>query len=214
MRIVFGMQLDGTIWSNEKASIGEVRTGPMGLLSILETRLGIGMQSVHPVHRIDEYMKRLQLIDRESGWFHESFTIDPWSTARQLLEWRDELVEAGWNGQAIPSGSPRLNALAELECSDAPLIGGRSDRLQTVITSLKRGRPAHIGSIILIEPTSILPPVWRHVIELLQSQGTDITCLSIPVRKPQGTNLSQIQAVIGGMTCRVLYLQMMIRLSF
>jgi hypothetical protein len=33
MRIVFGMQLDGTIWSNENASIGEVRTGPMGLLT-------------------------------------------------------------------------------------------------------------------------------------------------------------------------------------
>ena len=127
MRIVFGMQLDGTIWSNENASIGEVRTGPMGFLSILETRLGIGMQSVHPVYRIDEYMKRLQLIDRESIWFHESFAIDPWSTARQLLEWRDELVEAGWDGQAIPSGSLRLDALAELECADVPLSGGRSD---------------------------------------------------------------------------------------
>lgn len=198
MRIVFGMQLDGTIWSNENASIGEVRTGPMGLLSILETRLGIGMQSVHPVYRIDEYMKRLQLIDRESIWFHESFAIDPWSTARQLLEWRDELVEAGWDGQAIPSGSLRLDALTELECADVPLSGGRSDQLRRVTACLKCGIPAHIESIILAEPSSMLAPAWRHVFELLQSQGTNITCLSMPDRRTQGGNLSRIQAVIGG----------------
>jgi len=198
MRIVFGMHLDGVIWSNKEASIGEVMTGPMGLLRILETRLGIGMRSVHPVYRIDEYMKRLQLIDRESIWLHESFAIDPWSTARQLLEWRDELVEAGWYGQAIPSGSLRLDALAELECVDVPLSGGRSDQLRRVTACLKCGIPVHIESIILTEPSSMLPLAWRHVFELLQSQGTNITCLSMPDRKPQGDNLSLIQAVIGG----------------
>lgn len=198
MRIVFGMQLDGAIWSNEKASMGEVRTGPMGLLSILETRLGIGMKSVHPANRIDEYMKRLQLIDRESIWFHESFAIDPWSTARQLLEWRDELVEAGWDGQAIPSGSSRLDALVELECSGVPLSGDRSDQLRRATKCLQCGIPAHIESIMLTEPLFMLPPAWRHIFELLQSQGTNIACLSMPDRKQYGSNLSRIQAVIGG----------------
>ena len=42
MRIVFGMQLDGSVWSDEDSSIGVVKTGPLGLLSILETRLGTG----------------------------------------------------------------------------------------------------------------------------------------------------------------------------
>lgn len=198
MRIVFGMQLDGAIWSNKKASIGEIRTGPMGLLSILETRLGTGMQSVHPVHRIDEYMKRLQMIDRESMWFHESFAIDPWSTARKLLELRDELAEAGWDRQAIPSGSPRLDALAAAECVDSPLSDGRSDRLRRVIAFLKSGMPVNIDSIKLIEPASILPPAWRRLFELLQSQGTNISQLSMPNRKPHDSNLSRIQDVLGG----------------
>jgi hypothetical protein len=141
-------------------------------------------------------MKRLQLIDRESIWFHESFAIDPWSTARQLLEWRDELVEAGWDGQAIPSGSLRLDALVELECADVPLSGGRSDQLRRVTACLKCGIPAHIESIILAEPSSMLAPAWRHVFELLQSQGTNITCLSMPDRETARRNLSRIQAVL------------------
>ena len=41
-------------------------------------------------------------------------------------------MEAGWDGQAIPSGSLRLDALVELECADVPLSGGRSDQLRRV----------------------------------------------------------------------------------
>jgi len=102
------MYLDGVPWSNKFASIGEVRTGPLGFLSILETRLGLTGISVHPVHRIDEYMKRMQHIDCDSAWFHDSFAVDPWSTARQMLLWRDELIEAGWQGGMNTVGSSRL----------------------------------------------------------------------------------------------------------
>ena len=170
MRIVFGMQLDGSVWSDEDSSIGVVKTGPLGLLSILETRLGTGRELEHPVHRIDQYMKRLQLIDRESIWFHKSFSIDQWSTARQLLEWRDELVEAGWDGCAISSDSPRLAALVELESVESTLSYGQSDRLRSVIKSLKSNMPAHIESIILTEPLIMLPLIWQSVLELLKSQ--------------------------------------------
>lgn len=198
MRIVFGMQLDGSVWSDEDSSIGVVKTGPLGLLSILETRLGTGRELEHPVHRIDQYMKRLQLIDRESIWFHKSFSIDQWSTARQLLEWRDELVEAGWDGCAISSDSPRLAALVELESVESTLSYGQSDRLRSVIKSLKSNMPAHIESIILTEPLIMLPLIWQSVLELLKSQGTTISYLSIPVSKPQTSNLSYIKSEING----------------
>ena len=198
MRIVFGMQLDGSVWSDEESSVGVVKTGPLGLLRILETRLGTGRELEHPVHRIDQYMQRLQLIDRESIWFHKSFAIDQWSTARQLLEWRDELIEAGWDGCAISTSSPRLGALAELESVESPLSYGQSDRLQSVIKSLKSDIPAHIESIILTEPLTMLPLIWQSVIELLESQGTNISYLSIPASNPQASNLSYIKSEING----------------
>ena len=105
------MHLDGAAWSSQSASIGEVRTGPQGLISILETGLGLSGPSVHPVHRIDEYMKRLDKSDHELAWFHKSYSADPWSTSRQMLVWRDELVEAGWHGKMKTTNSLRLNAL-------------------------------------------------------------------------------------------------------
>ena len=41
MKVLFGTNLDGVIWSTKEAALGEVRIGPGGLLGLLETRLGI-----------------------------------------------------------------------------------------------------------------------------------------------------------------------------
>ena len=198
MKILFGMHLDGAAWSSQSASIGEVRTGPQGLLSILETGLGLSGPSVHPVHRIDEYMKRLEKIDHESAWFHKSFSADPWSTARQLLEWRDELVEAGWHGKMKTTGSPRLNALTQIENVDIPLSIGRADRLRKVISFLEQNTSVRIASILLTESMETLPPVWQHLLALLQKQGTSVNERKGPVRRVATSALACTQAVFQG----------------
>jgi len=192
------MHLDGVDWSSQTASLGEVRTGPQGLLSILETRLGISKQPLHPVHRIDEYMKRLQKIDHESVWFHGSFSVDPWSTTRQLLEWRDELIEAGWQGKTLKNNSSRLNALADLEHVNIPLSAGRSDRLREVIECLRQNMRVFIASIQLMEPLTMLPPVWQQILNQLQNQGTIIHSRQETNEKEPGSNLFEIQAILQG----------------
>jgi ATP-dependent helicase/nuclease subunit B len=202
MKILFGMHLDGAAWSSQSASIGEVITGPLGLLSILETGLGLSGPSVHPVHRIDEYMKRLEKIDHELAWFHKSFSADPWSTARQLLEWRDELVESGWHGKMNTTGSPRLNALTQIENVDIPLSKGRSDRLREVISLLEQNNPVRIASILLTEPMKTLPPVWQRVLALLQKHGTSIDAGQESVRTAPTSNLVCTQAVFQGNAVR------------
>lgn len=200
MKILFGMHLDGAVWSNQSASVGEVRTGPLGLLSILETRLGVSRLSPHPVRRIDEYMKRMKELDKESVWFHKSFSVDPWSTARQLLDWRDELVEAGWHGKLLTTGSARLEALLALENVEIPLTAGRSDRLREVIEHLIQNIPAHIDFVELMEPLNMLPPVWQYLMNLLQSQGTSIQTKQEPEKIKPTTNLSRIQSLMRGET--------------
>jgi len=47
MKIKFGLYLDGTTWSYEQASLGEVQSGPAGLLSNLETLTGLSGPVVH-----------------------------------------------------------------------------------------------------------------------------------------------------------------------
>lgn len=198
MKILFGTYLDGAAWSRQSASIGEIRTGPLGLLTILETFLGLSGLPVHPVHRIDEYMKRLNHIDNESAWFHKSIEIDPWSTARQLLQWRDELVEAGWQGKMQKTGSQRLNALNDLENVNIPLSKGRSDRLREVIRHLEQNPTVPIAWVQLIEPMEMLPPVWQYLLKLLHNQGTSIHIRQeLPDKEPV-SNLACTQAVLRG----------------
>jgi len=198
MKILFGMHLDGAAWSRQSASIGEVRTGPMGLLAILETRLGLSGLPIHPVKRIDEYMKRIAQIDHESAWFHKSFSVDPWSTARQLLEWRDELIEGGWQGKIKTTASSRLNALADLENVCIPLSAGRSDRLREVIRRLEHSFNVHIDSIELIEPIKVMPPVWQRLLEQLQKQGTSIYMREKPAPREKTDNLACTQSFLHG----------------
>ena len=198
MRILFGMYLDGVPWSNKLASMGEIRTGPLGLLSILETRLGLSGLSVHPVNRIDEYMNRMKHIDCDSGWFHNSFAVDPWSTARQMLLWRDELIEAGWQGDMNIVGSSRLQAINDLENIDMPISPGRSERLQEVIRQLRQGKIIGIATIQLVESLDLLPPVWRNLMELLEGQGISIEQLQKPTGSKHAGNLAAVQNFLLG----------------
>lgn len=193
MRVEFGMYLDGAVWSRKAAVIGEVRTGPMGLLGILETKLGISKPERHPVYRIDEYMKRLKANDGKKAWFHQSFAVDQWSTSRQMLKWRDELVEVGWRGGSLEKASPRLKALSDLEKLDIPLSDGRSDRLRKVIDCLERNKLADISAVYLMEPLDKLPPVWQKIISLLKNQDTQIDNYKEISSEKKETNLSSIQ---------------------
>ncbi len=195
MKIFFGTHLDGVGWSSKSSAIGEVRTGPLGLLSILESRLCVSKPQVHPVHRINEYMNRMKSQDNGLTWYSKSFAVDPWSTARQFLEWRDELVEAGWQDKMPLKGSPRLEAIAAIENSDLPLSQGRSDRLGDVIRLLQKNEPIDISSIQLVEPLDMLPPSWQKIMKLLEAKGTVITYPEEANSIVTGSNLSHIKAI-------------------
>lgn len=199
MLITFGMDLDGSPWSQESASLGSVQLGPAGLLSLLETRLGLGGPPIHPARRIDQYLVRLEASDGPGEWFHGSLKADPWSTARQLLAWRDELVEAGWDGTAGSEASPRLAGLARAEERvGLPLAPGRADRLQEVLEHLGRGRTPGIGKIRLLDPVSLLPPTWGKLLRQLRGLGAEIE--TAPPPDPgtgPSTHLARIRSRLG-----------------
>jgi len=199
MQILFGTNLDGVIWSTKDAALGEVRIGPGGLLGLLETRLGITKPSIHPVHRIDEYMNRIEELCDDTAWYAASYSVDAWSTARQLLKWRDELVEAGWQANQELNNSPRLAALTKLENAKTPLSKGTSDRIREVITCLKSGITVGIDSVTLVEPLELLPPTWQQILELLRAQSSQLSQWQpSPVPQSPATNLTKIQTILKG----------------
>ena len=101
MRIVFDPEFDHGSWPGPlrggKASAGEDWVGPSAFLEMLETALGIG----GPSFTMQERAARLvPAVSRMEGFWARSAEVDPFATARRLLQWRDTLVMGGWAGTA------------------------------------------------------------------------------------------------------------------
>lgn len=168
MHITFGMNMDGAAWSGEAASLGEICCGPVGMLSLLESRLGLdGVKATLP-ERISDYQLRIASVN--PMWCAKSFELDSWNTSRQLLAWRDELFMAGWDGKA--GSSERLGALAAIESCQLPLGAGEPDRLKTVLNALDGIRLP--GTLELATSRGHLPFLWKEVVEKLEKAGMEI----------------------------------------
>ncbi|MGO2943467.1 MAG: PD-(D/E)XK nuclease family protein [Brevibacterium aurantiacum] len=187
MRIVFGWNLDRAPWSTDTTGTTVV-TGPLGLLGILQTRLGTTRPSVDRPIRIAQYRSLLARADHP--WYRRSFANDPWNTAHHLLELRDDAIEAGWNptddGRDY-SAQPRLDALATAEKlvvlgpphdQTASLAPGRADDLREVLDLLRlhgADWPLGITSIELRDKRDDLPQVWQDILKESESAGVTVT---------------------------------------
>ena len=77
----------------------------------------------------------------DDRFYTTSYRRDPIGTAAALLDWRDELVAAGWEGELIRDGGDRLAAMAELEAMAEPALPpGEADRLRGVERELEKTR--------------------------------------------------------------------------
>ena len=198
LHITFGIYLDGADWSDKPASLGELKLGPFGMLNLLETRLGLTGPPAHPARRINQYMHRMEAQDRPDSWYHSSFVADPWSTAKQTLTWRDELIQGGWKGQADASSSLRLRTLSDLEQAKSPLAMGREDSLQEALRQLEQANSLAIEHVSLVEDYEILPPVWKKVFARLQKIGVVVEPFSMLSDKPKSSNLTSISNALNG----------------
>lgn len=157
LHITFGMSLDGVRWSKSEASIGEYTCGPKGLVGFLETHLGLtGESSVAP-DRVNQYKAKIAAANVE--WCRESFNLDAWGTAKQLLAFRDKLVELGWTPEI--GGSKRFEAIAAIEKTDLPLSPGLGDRVRAILGSSRTIN----ADIAFVDDYNLYPPVWKKVFE-------------------------------------------------
>jgi len=92
--------------------------------------------------RIAAFQAALERMGGSSFW-SRSLEVDGWATARTLLRWRDELVNAGWTRTRAWS-SPRLADLARADEAAADMPRGLADR---VSRSSASGSPIHPKSI-------------------------------------------------------------------
>lgn len=177
LRLTLGWSLDGQRASSPANLLGAAVLGPLGLLDILETRLGLAARHPSRAERIVQYRDCLQALDAEARFYHHSFATDPLGTAACLLDWRDALALHGWTGELPAQATTRLRDLAELEqrarTSVAANIG---QRLEAVYAALQRRKP-DIACLHLVDPLEVFPARWRSVLAALPVQPCSATAL-------------------------------------
>ena len=202
MHIQFSTFLDGAEWTHTNPALGAIRTGSVGLQSHLEGRLGLAPNSVPQSDRILEMQRILIMLDTPDAYFHESLQADPFATARHLLQRRDELVYAGWDGGALTEGGRRLDCLASIEKQAVGALHGPADNLLLVrnrliswkskLTKAQQAGPGIKGlrltAIELCQDRSYYHPVWQSILDLLEQIGVSIHERALPDAQHEDRN--------------------------
>jgi PD-(D/E)XK nuclease superfamily len=200
LKIIFGLDLDGYQPLAARDTFDESVCGPLGLLDVLELRLGLGSKPVSYAVRVAQYRDRLeQAASTKARFYTASFSKDAFSAAKTLLAWRDQLILAGWNGSATPTQSARIQDLTDVERIVSPSLSpGFGDRVRAILAELDR-RKAKLDSIEAVESEEQLPLLLR---QLLIKLGASFGCFDRIRPKPAapiGTDLRKLQeALVNG----------------
>lgn len=166
MIVRFGLHADGLDPSPRTTTLGEIRLGPRGLLETLETDLGLPPVLDHPAAQVARYRSCLADANDFARFYHASFDVDPIGVARELMRWRAQWYEGGWDGR-LETDQPRLADMAAVEAlareRAAPCVG---QRLAAVAAALKTRR-TQVERLVLLDDPADLPLAWRRVVEAI-----------------------------------------------
>jgi len=170
MKLRLGVHLDGQHGRLPVNQMGVADIGPLGLLGILETQLGLAPPMVSAAQRCVQYRECLQQLDGPDRFFHRSYEADDFGTAATLLSWRDEWRIHGWSGDIGKASSSRLHDMVAIEkLAQGLLSPGTAERLLAISEAMS-GRHLLIKSIALIDPLESFPSLWRGVLTRLPIQ--------------------------------------------
>lgn len=201
MDIVFGLQADGGAWPDHggtgSGASGAPVVGPNGLVELLETARGLGAPSTPNVVRIAAFEATLENLDGPARFWTKSLEVDGWATARTLLRWRDELVDAGWKPTAAWT-SPRLADLAAAATASPDLLPGLADRMAALVEDLAALPALPIRRIRLIDPRGVHSAGWRRLLDRLEACGIAVEQIPHTPAAPDGTALGRLQRWMSG----------------
>jgi hypothetical protein len=210
----FGPDFDGPVYTAKRSELraGEVFAGPKKLLQWLEGQLG---RSGYPDNteylRIELYRQalgqHLQETEQEPlfsdrPFYERSYQADRFATAAVLLDWRDELLLAGWDLVATEAAMPpRLRTIAATEAifrkktSDPEtvvLAAGFADRFEAVLAQLKK-QSVPLSKIYLYEPLPAQPAYMQRLVQLLEAGGVVREQVEVSCAAPEHTRLGRLQ---------------------
>ena len=204
MTIYFGLELDDLVYPvSDETNGGTHYFGPMGLLFMLESHMGlIGHPSDNEYLRIEQYRQLLRkyLEENANAFYKASFEVDQFATATEILERRDELLLAGWDFSNNDSTPERLQVISNIEKqiheNNSLLYPGYADRFIAILNYL--GTRQHpIKKLFHNEPFELLP---KHIQKLFSTfVKSGITVNPISAKETKGsTDLHRFRKFIFG----------------
>ncbi|MDO9340945.1 MAG: hypothetical protein Q7T72_10550, partial [Bacteroidales bacterium] len=174
--------------------------GNAGLLSELEMRGGFSCECLSEVERQANYYNAVKIIveAHKDCFIKESFKIDEYGVATELLHWRDELVIAGWNPD-IRDVSAKLDFLSDVErqaIATSTSIKGESDRWRAIFDS-NENILLKDDELIIHFPEKLLPTFIAYFIKKLIDKGLKCS-YKFPDKSiaNEGTNLFKVQKAL------------------
>lgn len=175
MRVRFGLHRDALEPTPPRTAVGEITVGPLGLLGLLESDLGIVPVTSHPSESIATYRECLAECDDWVRFYHRSFDVDPVGVARILDDWRQQWYLHGWDGRFPDQVCGRLGDMAKVESLATERVPpGVGQRLRSILALLDKRR-TQIREVELLDDPDDLPVLWRRVLERFNCATTPAT---------------------------------------
>lgn len=188
MKIRFGLHLDGQRGWQARNALGDTVVGPLGMLNILETHLGLLADQPGHAERIAQYRDCMQQCDTTERFYHQSFVLDELGTAATLLAWRDQWHLHGWSGAGQPLSRRLQDMVAVEQKARQHLAPGMGERLAAVAAALEDHR-VPIREVVLKDALERFPERWQVVLHKLPIQVA-----APPIATPAPGFLGQLQA--------------------
>ena len=192
--ITVGVSLDTILAIPHRQQLGSIAGGPLQLLQWLESQLGLEVQEVSFTTRMLQYLSVLRQNNNANRFYAKSFDVDEMGVAKRLLQWRDELYEAGWMGSDFKGASTRLTDIADVERSAQKLVSVNvGQRVQRVLAALNSRKVSVV--VITIDPIPHYLAVWRLLLNKLNASESLINA-SEKINAEEGTDLALIQKLL------------------
>ncbi|MBQ3930465.1 MAG: PD-(D/E)XK nuclease family protein [Paludibacteraceae bacterium] len=201
MRIIFSPEYSGNVYVKPADANGvmmdTVVVNTVGLINMLELRLGLHYEDKPEYVRVALYYDALSkyLADNPNNVMAASFNTSGLSTAKAMLDWRDELRSANWDfdGGEI---SERLDALIGVEelfrKNDGCDMAGR---LHIVTDQVAFQELDCNGlTIVMAVEKSLLKPKVKELLDVLCQHGAILELA--PASEECNNNLSKVRKLI------------------
>jgi len=212
MILHFGTDFDGIVYTHLTAArAGETWVGPRKLLQWLENRFGLsGYADNTDYLRIELYRQAMgqylgeceqQPLLQPLPFYAASFGADRFASAATLLNWRDELLLAGWDFQENTAMPERLRCFAAIEIlyrnkiSDPAIrqqVFGFADRFAAVLEQAENGC-LPLQKLVLYQPEALQKPVIQRFIRILRTRNINVVEQVPGCSADADTTLGQLQ---------------------